>query len=105
MVADSRFQIARMSVRTPWVDAKLHPDFIADLEQAIGKSLGEGLNFELTGATVRFGEFFTAIVVSMMRSYRGSSTASQLMTRFISCTSSTAITKTAVTRASPCMKP
>jgi predicted RND superfamily exporter protein len=66
---DSQFQIARMSVRTPWVDAMLYPDFIADLEESLGKTLGESLNFELTGALVLFGKIFTAIIVSMTRSY------------------------------------
>lgn len=68
-VADSRFQMARMSVRVPWVDAMLYPDFIAELKQRVGESLEGHVEFELTGTIVLLGEIFTAVILSMARSY------------------------------------
>ncbi|HJO22053.1 MAG TPA: MMPL family transporter, partial [Myxococcota bacterium] len=68
-VADSRFQMARMSVRVPWVDAMLYPGFIAELKQRIGESLEGHVEFELTGSIVLLGEIFSAVILSMARSY------------------------------------
>jgi predicted RND superfamily exporter protein len=68
-VTDTRFQTARVTVRTPWVDALLYPDFIDEIRSSYREILGEDLTFELTGGTVVFTRVFEAVIYSMARSY------------------------------------
>ena len=68
-VTDTLFQTARVTVRTPWVDALLYPDFIDEIRSSYREILGEDLTFELTGGTVVFTRVFEAVIYSMARSY------------------------------------
>jgi predicted RND superfamily exporter protein len=66
---DSQFRTARMTVRTPWVDALLYPDFLQQLRSDLAEILGDGLDFELTGGAPLFTRVFKSVTVSMARSY------------------------------------
>ncbi len=68
-ITDSRFSEARVTVRTPWVDAMLYPAFLERLTRDLREILGEALPFELTGGVVMFTGIFNAVIISMARSY------------------------------------
>jgi len=68
-VTDTGFQTARMTVRTPWVDAMLYPDFLVDLREVVQETLGEGVEIEMTSGAVLFTRVFRGVIVSMARSY------------------------------------
>ncbi len=68
-LTDSTFQTARVTVRTPWVDALLYPDFIDEVRSSYSEILGEDLTFELTGGAVLFTRVFEAVIYSMAVSY------------------------------------
>jgi predicted RND superfamily exporter protein len=68
-VTDTRFETARMTVRTPWVDAMLYPDFLDAITGSLRGILGEAITFELTGTAVLFTRVFNGVIVSMARSY------------------------------------
>ena len=68
-VTDSQFSVARVSIRTPWVDDMLYPAFLDRIEADFREILGEGLEFELTGGPVLFSRTFKAVIISMTRSY------------------------------------
>jgi predicted RND superfamily exporter protein len=68
-VTDTRFETARMTIRTPWVDAMLYPDFLDELDRSLQAILGEAITFELTGGAVLFTRIFKGVNVSLARSY------------------------------------
>ena len=68
-VTDSLFETARLSVRTPWVDAIVYPDFVEVVREEFARILGPDLPFELTGGATIFSSLFKAVSVSMSRSY------------------------------------
>jgi predicted RND superfamily exporter protein len=68
-VTDTRFETARMTIRTPWVDAMLYPDFLDELDRSLHAILGEAITFELTGGVVLFTRVFKGVNVSLARSY------------------------------------
>ena len=66
---DSLFQTARISIRTPWVDGMLYPNFVDRVSQGLPEILGENLSFEVTGGASVFSALFRAVILSMTRSY------------------------------------
>jgi len=68
-VTDARFETARMTIRTPWVDAMLYPDFLDELDRSLRAILGGSITFELTGGAVLFTRVFKGVNVSLARSY------------------------------------
>lgn len=68
-IVDSRFQLARLSVKTPWLDATAYPDLIADLEQRFRQALGSRADIQVTGTIVLLGRTMHAAMVSMVESY------------------------------------
>jgi predicted RND superfamily exporter protein len=68
-VTDSRFQTARVTVRTPWVDALAYLPYVDEIGRGFRQILGEELEFELTGGPVLFSRVFEAVIHSMARSY------------------------------------
>jgi predicted RND superfamily exporter protein len=68
-VSDSQFSTARVTIRTPWVDAMLYPDFIAQIDRDFRHILGEDLDLQMTGMAVLFSRTFKAVIISMTRSY------------------------------------
>jgi len=68
-VTDSQFSEARMTVRTPWVDAMVLPDFLERLSPRLEEQLGPDLDFVLTGGGVIFTRIFKNVIETMARSY------------------------------------
>jgi predicted RND superfamily exporter protein len=68
-LTDRKFMTARVSVRTPWVDAMLYPAFIDEVNESYREILGDDLDFELTGGAVLFTRIFEGVIKSMARSY------------------------------------
>jgi hypothetical protein len=58
-----------MTIRTPWVDAMLYPDFLDELDRSLHAILGENTSFEMTGGAVLFTRVFRGVNVSLARSY------------------------------------
>ena len=68
-VTDTRFQTARMTVRTRTVDALLYPDFMDELAVGLREILGEDVEFAFTGGLALFSRVMGAVIASMARSY------------------------------------
>jgi len=68
-LTDSQLRIARMTVRTPWVDAMQYPAFISEIRGSLDAILGGAVSFELTGGAVLFTKVFQGVIHSMARSY------------------------------------
>jgi predicted RND superfamily exporter protein len=68
-VTDSSFATARMTIRTPWVDALSYPEFLDEVRESFSEILGDEIEFELTGGAVLFTQIFNNVIVSMARSY------------------------------------
>ena len=68
-VTDSRFRTARMTVRTPWVDAMVYAPFLEEVQHSFRQLLGTEIGFELTGGAVLFTRVFEGVIHSMARSY------------------------------------
>jgi predicted RND superfamily exporter protein len=68
-LTDSRFQTARVTIRTRWVDAMLFPPFLEEVEDSFRDILGDGIGFELTGGAVLFTRVFEGLIYTMARSY------------------------------------
>jgi predicted RND superfamily exporter protein len=68
-VTDTRFETARMTIRAPWVDAMLYPDFLEELDRSLHSILGEAITFEMTGGGALFSRVFKGVNVSLARSY------------------------------------
>jgi len=68
-LTDTRFETARVTVRTPWVDAMRYPEFIARVGSSLESILGPAATFELTGGAVLFARIFQGVILSLARSY------------------------------------
>ena len=75
-VVDSRFQVARITLKVPWQDAILYRSFINDVEERFeaelaGKSLdgGEPMQITVTGIMSIFGRIISAAIFSTAQSY------------------------------------
>jgi predicted RND superfamily exporter protein len=68
-VTDSLFETARVSIRTPWVDAMLYTDFLDEVRRDLRERLDGSATFELTGGAVLFTSVFRGVIISMARSY------------------------------------
>ncbi len=68
-VTDSRFQLARLTVRLPWVDAMVYPPYLDELQSGLQHIMGDGVTIQLTGLSEIFSRTFRAVIISMARSY------------------------------------
>jgi predicted RND superfamily exporter protein len=68
-VTDSRFQVARLTLRTPWVDAIAYPPFIEGISARFREILDSDATFYVTGVAELLGRAFHAMVVTLARSY------------------------------------
>jgi len=68
-LTDKNFSTARVTVRTPWVDAMLYPAFIDEVNRTYPQILGKDIDYELTGGAVLFTSIFRGVILSMARSY------------------------------------
>ena len=75
-VVDSRFQVARITLKVPWQDALLYRGFINEAQQRFeaefsGRSLagGESMQVTVTGIMSIFGRIISAAIYSTAQSY------------------------------------
>ncbi|MCH6561155.1 MAG: MMPL family transporter [Myxococcales bacterium] len=68
-LTDSQFSMARVSMKVPWADSMLYPEFLARMEHQIEAILGEHAQLSLTGLSPLLGRTFSAVVTTMGRSY------------------------------------
>ncbi len=68
-VVDSRFETARVSIRTPWADAMEYPALLDAIERGFRDALGSGVGLEVTGHVALFTTVFSELVPTMARSY------------------------------------
>ena len=68
-VTDSLFSLGRLSVRTPWVDAMVYPDFVDEVEAGFAAIFGGAARVEITGGARIFSALFKAVNSSLTRSY------------------------------------
>ncbi len=68
-VTDSRFQIARLTLKVPLVDGAYYGPFLEGLRADLEQILGPELPFEMTGGTVLGNRAFMVVLSSLARSY------------------------------------
>jgi predicted RND superfamily exporter protein len=68
-LTDSRFQLARLSLRMPFPDGMLMPGFIDGLEGGMREILGAGVEIESTGVGALVGRTFSVLILTLARSY------------------------------------
>ncbi len=68
-LVDSQFQIARLSLRAPFVDAMLYAPFIDRVADELGEILGDDIKLEMTGFMPVLATVISAMITSMARSY------------------------------------
>ena len=68
-LTDSRFQLARISLRMPFADGMHTPPFVERLEHGFREILGEGVGVQPTGLGVLFGRTFSIVNPTLAKSY------------------------------------
>lgn len=68
-VVDSRFQLARITVKVPWQDAMHYVPFIKKVESLSRKLFGDEVKMETTGIMALFGRIIYAGIHSAAQSY------------------------------------
>jgi predicted RND superfamily exporter protein len=68
-VIDSRFQIARFTIKVPWLDALKYAPFLKDIEARFRDAFGQDADITITGLMTLFCRALTAAVHSMGKSY------------------------------------
>jgi len=66
---DSQFRMARVSVRTPFVDGLYFIPFLEKLDGGFERILGDGVQVEVTGIGALMGRTFTMLNITMAQSY------------------------------------
>jgi len=67
-LTDSRFSMARVSLRTPLVDALLYVPFIERIREGFTRILGDDVDIRITGLGSLFGRTFSMVNITMARS-------------------------------------
>jgi predicted RND superfamily exporter protein len=68
-VIDSRFQIARFTIKVPWLDALKYAPFLKDIETRFRDAFGKDADITITGLMTLFCRALTAAIHSMGKSY------------------------------------
>ena len=68
-VIDSRFQIARFTIKVPWLDALKYAPFLKDVEDRFRTAFGQDADITITGLMTLFCRALTAAIHSMGKSY------------------------------------
>ncbi len=68
-VIDSHFQIARFTIKVPWLDALKYAPFLKDIEARFRAAFGKDANVTITGLMTLFCRALTAAIHSMGKSY------------------------------------
>jgi predicted RND superfamily exporter protein len=66
---DSQFQMARVSLHTPFVNGMLYVPFMERIEAGFREILGDGAELRITGLGALFARSFSVMNVTMARSY------------------------------------
>ncbi len=67
--SDSQFQIARLSLRLPESGAVAYQRFLEELDAGLAETLGNEVEYEVTGRTVLAAHSISALITSMASSY------------------------------------
>ncbi len=68
-VIDSRFQIARFTIKVPWLDALKYAPFMKDIDTRFRAAFGKDADITITGLMTLFCRALTAAIHSMGKSY------------------------------------
>lgn len=68
-VIDSRFQLARFTIKVPWLDALKYSPFLKDIEARFRAAFGQDAHITITGLMTLFCRALTAAIHSMGKSY------------------------------------
>jgi len=68
-LVDSRFQVARLTMKLPMVDAVGFEDLLAQVEPAFAETLGDRAGYTITGNWAILGQTINALVRSLSRTY------------------------------------
>jgi len=68
-LVDTRFQKARVTIRTPSTDYIHYPRFIENMRAIFREALGPDIGLELTGSASLYARTFSVVNASMARSY------------------------------------
>jgi predicted RND superfamily exporter protein len=68
-LVDSQFSTARISMKIPWTDWMLYPQFLKQMRQQLAAILGEDVRFHLTGFCAVMARAASSFIVTMARSY------------------------------------
>jgi predicted RND superfamily exporter protein len=68
-VTDSRFQEARIALRTTWADGLFYVPFLEELETGMAEILGDDLSAQITGGRPLSARAFSLLLPSLARSY------------------------------------
>ena len=68
-LVDSRFSKARVSMKIPWVDWMLYPEFLEKMRWHVEAILGDEVRFHLTGFSAVMARAAATFNVTMARSY------------------------------------
>jgi predicted RND superfamily exporter protein len=68
-LVDSQFQKARITVKTPWVDAVVCEGFIDMIQHQLARQFPESVSFHATGLMALLARAISAAIFSMAKSY------------------------------------
>jgi hypothetical protein len=68
-LVDSQFGKARISMKIPWVDWMLYPEFLEKMRQHVEATLGDDVRFHLTGFSAVMARAASTFIITMARSY------------------------------------
>ena len=68
-VIDSNYQLARMTLKTPYTDGVVYQDLVEEVRQQAQAIFGEGTVIKVTGAAVTAADTVPLSLNSMMNSY------------------------------------
>jgi len=68
-VIDSRFQLARFTIKVPWLDALKYAPFMKDIDARFRAAFGQDADITITGLMTLFCRALTAAIHSMGKSY------------------------------------
>jgi len=68
-VIDSRFQIARFTIKVPWLDALEYAPFMENIDARFRAAFGQNADITITGLMTLFCRTLNAAILSMGKSY------------------------------------
>jgi predicted RND superfamily exporter protein len=68
-LVDTRFAMARMSLRVPWVDTLHYPAVVEEITMQVNDTIGGEAEIQVTGLVAMLSRTFSTVFSSMIRSY------------------------------------